>query len=216
MIKLLIYDLDGTLIDSMDDIANAVNAALNVLGLASLPKDLICKFVGGGVRPLITQVLMRAGGRAERVDEAVVFYQDFYSKHLLDHTRLYPSAKQVFEYFKNRKQGIVTNKPQAFSEIILKDLGIDTYFFRVIGGDQKFQKKPSSEGVSDIMASAGAQKDEAVLIGDSVVDVEAGKNAGIKTIGAAYGFGEPEEIKASHPDFIINQLIELKDIPLFN
>ena len=216
MIKLLIYDLDGTLIDSGEDIARAVNAMLQTLNLPPLPKGLIATFVGNGVAHLITQSLIQSGGSAERVQEAIRLYRDHYSKHMLDHTRLYPSVKSVLEHFKDRKQGVITNKPENFSNLILKHLGVQNYFFRVIGGENSFPKKPSPDAVIEMMASLGISKNETVLIGDSAIDIETGKNAGIKTVAVTYGFGKPEEIRSAGPDLALNDLSELKGSSLFN
>lgn len=215
MIKLLIYDLDGTLIDSREDIANAVNAALAALRLPPLPKHLICTFVGNGVTHLIRKSLEKAGSQKNQLEDGIRLYRDHYSKHLLDHTRLYPSAKPVLEYFKDRKQGVITNKPEDFSNTILNHLGVYSYFFRVTGGDSKFQKKPSPEAVIEMMAAVGAERNETVLIGDSAIDVETGKNAGVKTIAVTYGFGTLEEIQSAGPDVILNDLSELKKSVLY-
>jgi len=224
MIKLLIYDLDGTLIDSCRDIANAVNWTLKELALRKLPIETISSFVGRGVTNLMTGVLKEAlkeVGKQNRQSEienllgrSVRLYRSHYAKHLLDETKLYPSVQMVLEHFKDRKQAVITNKPEGFSNEILRGLKIDSYFFRVIGGDQKFPKKPAPEPVLEIVRSAGVGFDETVLIGDSAIDIKTGRNAKIKTIAVTYGFSNIDEIKHSAPDFVLNDLAELIRCPL--
>ena len=214
MIKLLIYDLDGTLIDSCKDIANGVNWALKGLGFRALSEKQISSFVGKGVRNLMQMVLQESSQRKEKPDEkllerAIKLYRNHYQHHLLDKTKLFPSVREVLEHFKGRKQAVITNKPEDFSRQILNGLGIASYFFCVIGGDRTFPKKPSPEPVLEIMKLARALPSETVLVGDSDIDVQTGKNAGIKTIAVTYGFGSHQEIRHSNPDLILDDLQEL-------
>lgn len=219
MIKLLIYDLDGTLIDSCQDIGNAVNWTLKEMGFEELPLKQISSFVGRGVTNLMTGVLKESlrqkGTQSEEIkiekwlERSIKLYRARYGKHLLDETKLYPSVQIALEHFKDRKQAVITNKPEGFSNEILRALKIDSYFFRVIGGDQKFPRKPAPEPVLEIMKSAQVCPEETVLIGDSAIDVETGKNAKIKTIAVTYGFSSPDEIKRAAPDLILADLSEL-------
>ncbi len=224
MIKLLIYDLDGTLIDSRRDIANAVNWALKELGLKELSIEIISSFVSKGVTHLITGVLKEALRKEKSQNEenevdrllgrTIKLYRTRYAEHLLNETKLYPSVKMVLEHFRDRKQAVITNKPEGFSNEILRGLHIDSYFFRVIGADQKLPKKPAPDPVFEIMKSAGVRLDETVLIGDSAIDIETGKNAKIKTIAVTYGFSGADEIQHAKPDFVLNDLTELIQCPL--
>ena len=223
MIKLLIYDLDGTLIDSRRDIANAVNWALKELGLQKLSIEEISSFVGRGVTNLMRGVLGAAsrksdvvagGGTVEPLlERSIKLYRTRYAEHLLDETQLFPSVRPVLEHFKNRRQAVITNKPEVFSLEILRGLHVDSYFFRVIGGDEGFQKKPSPEPVLEIVNSARVQPSEAALIGDSAVDIETGKNAKVMTVAVTYGFGTREEIKNAQPDVIVEDLRDLIRCP---
>ena len=224
MIKLLIYDLDGTLINSCQDIANGVNWALKELGFGELSVKQISAHVGRGVTNLMAGVLketMKQGKTPEveldtekLLKRSIKLYRSHYAEHLLDETKLYPSVHKVLEHFKNRKQAVITNKPEGFSNEILRGLKVDSYFFKVIGGDQQFPKKPSPEAVLEIVRSAQVEPHEAVLIGDSAIDVETGKNAKIKTIAVTYGFSSSKEIERSKPDLILNDLAELVRCPL--
>ncbi len=214
MIKLIIYDLDGTLIDSSKDISNSVNGALKELGFPELPESLIRSHVGNGVIPLMKQVLREVSASQDLLERAVDLYKSRYSDHLLDETKLYPEVKTVLEFFKRRKQVIITNKTAAFSHRILKGLGIDSYFFEVIGGDQSLPKKPAPDSVLTLMTSVGASCDETVLIGDSTIDIQTAKNAGIKTIIVTYGFDSQANIESSKPDFIVHRLGEVLNLDL--
>lgn len=224
MIELLIYDLDGTLIDSCRDIANAVNWTLKELGLRELSLKTISSFVGRGVTNLMNGVLRETlrEGKSQNVEfeinhlleRSVKLYRAHYAEHLLDETKLYPSVQMVLEHFKDKKQAVITNKPEGFSNEILRGLKIDSYFFRVIGGDQHFPKKPAPEPVLELVQSAGVGLGETVLIGDSVIDVETGRNAKIKTIAVTYGFSNMDEIKHAKPDFVLKNLAELIHCPL--
>ena len=214
MIQLIIYDLDGTLIDSRRDIAEAVNGTLRELGLEDLPVERVSTFVGSGVKNLIEQALKETGGKAGALKRSIKLFRRLYGEHLLDHTRLYPAVRKVLEFFKDRKQAVITNKPEDFSHKILRGLGIDSYFFRVLGGDGGFPKKPAPEPLLEIVQSAGVSIEKAVLVGDSATDVETGRNAGVKTLAVTYGFGSRLEIERAKPNLILNDLMELTQCPL--
>ena len=168
----------------------------------------------------MTQAIKEAAGVNQKgrelppLERSIKIFRARYGKSLLNHTHLYPSVKKVLEFFKERKQAVITNKPEDFSRRILKGLGIDSYFFQVIGGDGGFPKKPSPEPVLEILCRAQVLPGEAVLVGDSATDVETGYNAGVKTIAVTYGFGKRAEITAAKPDFILEDLSELIPCPL--
>jgi phosphoglycolate phosphatase len=216
MIKLLIYDLDGTLIDSRADIAHSVNWMLKQLGFKELELSAISGHVGEGVAHLMKSVLKLSSGRDEEklVERAVKLYRGRYAEHLLDQTKLYPSVKGVLEHFKSRQQAVITNKPEGFSRQILKALGVGYYFFRIVGGDQAIAKKPSPGSVFELMRSLGVEAREAVFIGDSEIDIQTGKNAGIYTIGVTYGFKTKEHVENARPDFVYHDLNELLSCPI--
>ncbi len=219
MIKLIIYDLDGTLIDSSKDISNSINWMLKELGLPELSERLIRSHVGSGVVHLIQNVLNEVS-RDHQIDQTGIFdqalhlYRTRYSGHLLDETQLYPGVKTVLEFFKRKKQAIITNKTEEFSHRILKGLEIDLYFFEVIGSDQTFPKKPAPDSVLKLIHSAGVNQNETVFIGDSAIDVQTGKNAKTRTIAVTYGFNSRQEIESSRPDYIVNQLNEVMALDL--
>ena len=216
MIKLLIYDLDGTLINSRADIAYSVNGMLKQLGFSELSESVISDHVGEGVTHLMKSVLKLSSSQdtEQLIERAVKLYRGRYAEHLLDETKLYPGVQKVLEHFKSRKQAVVTNKPEDSSHKILRGLGIDSYFFRIVGGDQKFAKKPSPDSVFELMRFTGAQPKETVFIGDSDIDIQTGKNAGIHTIGITYGFKTREHVENAGPDFIFDDLNALLSCPI--
>lgn len=223
--KLIVYDLDGTLIDSRRDISDAVNWTLKELGLSSVPSEQISTFIGSGVKNLMQQTLIHVGAglpaltqATTRVaptllDRSIKLFRRRYGEHLLDQTCLYPSVPKVLEFFKNRLQAVITNKPEKFSLAILKTLGVNHYFFKVVGGDGGFPKKPAPDALIEVLKEARVEPHEAVVVGDSAIDIETGRGAQVKTIAVTYGFAKLEEIEKSKPDFILNNLKELITCP---
>jgi len=214
LIKLIIYDLDGTLIDSRRDIADAVNWTLREMGLRELALEQVSSFVGNGVKNLMRQALKEVVRGEAPLERSIKLFRARYGEHLLDHTRLYPSVRKVLEFFKDRKQAVMTNKPEDFSLRILRGLAIDSYFFRVVGGDQGFSKKPAPEALLDILDTASVGPEEALLVGDSAIDIETAQSARVKTVAVTYGFGSPGELERFEPDAIIDDLEELIECPL--
>ncbi len=209
MIKLIIYDLDGTLIDSSKDISNSINWMLNELGFASLPEPLIRNHVGSGVVYLIKNVLNEVSPDFLKQDgileKATKLYRGRYSDHLLDETKLYPHVPAVLDFFKNRKQAVLTNKTEDFSRRILKGLQVDQFFFDVVGGDRTPSKKPAPDSVLKLIEAAGVRAGETVLIGDSTIDVQTAKNAAVHSVAVTYGFNSRREIELCQPDRILDE-----------
>lgn len=210
MIRLIIYDLDGTLINSRKDIVTSVNWTLKELDFKELPTEQISSFVGSGAANLMRQSLQKISPEAlQHLDRSIKLFRRYYGEHLLDQTQLYPSVRKVLEFFNDRLQSVITNKPQDFSVTILKGLGIDHFFFKVMGGDQGFPKKPHPATLLEILKAAQVKSEEAMLVGDSATDIETGRNAGVKVVAVTYGFGSPDEIQAAQPESILNDLEEL-------
>jgi len=209
-ISLIVYDFDGTLVDTLFDIAESVNLTLTELGLPQLSRKTIRKYVGKGVERLMSQTL--EGSSFTNIPKAVSLFKKNYSENLVHHTDFYPHAREVLQYFKNKNQAICSNKPEGFVRRILKSLNGLHYFDAVIGGDSVNSKKPDPEGLNYILQRLNISVDEAVLIGDSTVDIETGKRAGVYTCIVNFGFGFPDEISAANPDCSIDSLSELKEM----
>ncbi|MBI3318033.1 MAG: HAD-IA family hydrolase [Candidatus Omnitrophica bacterium] len=205
--RLILYDLDGTLVDTRTDIVQAVNYTLGEMGFSPLPREEVIRSVGLGLRQLLAACLKTED--PGRIEEGVKVYRPYYAKHLLDHSRLYPGALDLLEYFKERKQAVITNKPNPYSRRILELLGVDRFFFEVIGGDSDLPKKPAPETVLWLMGKSNLTAGETLLIGDSPIDAEAGRNAGVFTVIVRQGFSSEEEIRRSGPDKAVDSLKEL-------
>ena len=193
-IKLVIFDLDGTLIDSRLDLVHSVNAALRHIGRPELPDEVIASYVGDGAPILIQRAL---GGEA--VDEALMrkgleFFLSYYREHKLDHTTVYPGIAEALATIQNSGNGaprnlaVLTNKPVIPSRAIVEALGLGQFFSQVYGGNSFATKKPDPEGARKLLEEHGVQPQQAAIVGDSHVDVNTGRNAGLWTVGVTYGF----------------------------
>lgn len=207
--ELVIFDLDGTLIDSKLDLANAVNAARAHLGLPPIDNQLVYSYVGDGAPVLIRRALGPEAGE-EQIAKALQFFYDYYREHMLDHTRLYPGVPEALDQLRREgvKMAVLTNKPVRFSQALVEGLGLGGHFFRVYGGNSFEQKKPHPEGVEKLIAESGAVRERTLMVGDSAVDVRTARNAGIVVCGVTYGF-QPEGFDGEPPDFLVDTLEEL-------
>jgi len=146
------------------------------------------------------------------LERALSVFEKYYRKHSTDNTVLYPNVKEILEYFNNKRKAIVTNRNYEFALIALNKLGIQDYFEDVIGGDDIGCMKPSSCPLDRSMNRLNANREKAIIVGDMDIDIVAGKTAGIITCGVTYGIGEKEDIIKAKPDFIIDDIIDLKSI----
>ncbi len=211
-IKLLIFDLDGTLIDSRQDLVNSVNAALRFLGRDELPSDEIAAMVGDGAPVLIQRAL---GDNADPVEVRRVLehFLSYYRGHKLHHTHLYDGIPEALDALQGsnglrRTMSVLTNKPVIPSRAIVDALGIGPRFVSVYGGNSFETKKPDPLGLSTILSETGVKPEEAIMIGDSHVDVETGRNAGTWTCGVTYGFS-PQSLRDLPPDVLFDSPQEL-------
>jgi len=208
---LLIFDLDGTLIDSKLDLVHAVNAARAHMGMPPLEISLISTYVGNGAPVLIRRALGGAATEAE-IEEALEFFLEYYREHKLDHTRLYPGVKESLSRLQaaGKRMAILTNKPVAPSRGIVAGLDIGGHFFQVYGGNSFAFKKPHPIGVRQLMSEESAAAGRTLVIGDSAVDIETARNAGVQACGVTYGFA-PETLNNPVPDKLIDRFEELLD-----
>jgi phosphoglycolate phosphatase len=209
-ISLIVYDFDGTLVDTLFDIADAVNLSLSELRLRTLSRETICKYVGKGVERLMDQSIKGAG--CADLPLAVELFRKHYSKNLMNHTQFYPFGREILDHFRDKKQAICSNKPEDFVRRILVSLESQDLFDAILGGDSLKSKKPDPEGLLHLLDLFQCPPEQAVLIGDSPVDIETGKRAGVYTCVVSFGFGDPKEIALTEPDCYINHLSELKDL----
>jgi phosphoglycolate phosphatase len=209
-ISLIVYDFDGTLVDTFADIAGSVNLALTEMGLKSLDKKTIRGNIGSGMFNLMTRSLMKSG--CNDIETSVLLFQKYYSHHLLDQTNFYPNGKEIVEYFFDKKNAILSNKPINFIEKILKALSFSKPFDSIIGGDSLDVKKPDPKGLLLMMNKFNCPPERTLMVGDSAIDIETGKHAGAITCGVTYGLGNLDSLTNSNPDYLIDNLSQLKSL----
>ncbi len=186
---LVVFDLDGTLVDSRRDLAESTNEMLAGYGAPTLAEDAVARMVGEGAKVLVARALAASGLDAP-IDEALDRFRDIYDRRLLRHTRPYPGIPGVLAHARGLAAlAVLTNKPERPSRVLLDALGLADAFAGVVGGDSPHARKPDPAGLLFLMAGAGATAAETLLIGDSPIDVETGRNAGVDVCGALYGFG---------------------------
>ncbi len=203
---LLIFDLDGTLIDSRLDLAQAVNATRAHLSKGPLPNEQIYSFVGQGA-PVLVKRAMGPDASEEDVRNGLEFFLDYYRHHALDHTLVYAGVMESLERMHQAglKLSVLTNKPVRTSRRILEGLGIGALFFQVYGGNSFEHKKPHRIGVDTLRAEVNATPGETWMIGDSYVDVQTARNAGVASCGVTWGF-QPESFREFPPDVLVDRM----------
>lgn len=213
-IDLFLFDLDGTLIDSKRDIASSVHYTMAVLGLPPIDDETIYSFVGNGVTPLIQKSVETSIGGAEVItfEKALAVFRKHYDEHCLDTTQPFPGVLDVLRHFGETPKVIITNKSQGFSQKILDGLGVTPLFEGLYGGDTEFPKKPDPAVVRHLLQSFKARPEATVIIGDSRIDMETGRNGGILTCGVTYGFRPREELEEIGCDYLIESPSELAKI----
>ena len=211
-ISLFVYDFDGTLVDTFEDIANSVNLTLAEMNLRSLKHETIRGNIGRGVVNLMARSLAESG--CNDTEKAVSLFREHYNRHLLDKTKLYPNGREIVEHFSNKKNTILSNKPIAFIEKILGAMNFLNPFDSILGGDSLDEQKPNPKGLQLLMKKYNCPTENVLMIGDNPIDVETGKRAGVITCGVTYGLGDPSSLHDSKPNFLIDNLSDLKS--LFN
>jgi phosphoglycolate phosphatase len=216
-IKLVIFDLDGTLIDSRLDLVHSVNAALRHIGRPDLPENVIASYVGDGAPVLIQRAL---GG--DKIDESLVrkgleFFLAYYREHKLDHTTVYDGINEALSSIQgsgngsSRKLAVLSNKPVIPSRAIVEALGLGGFFIQIYGGNSFGTKKPDPEGARKLLEECKVRPEQTVIVGDSHTDIETGHNAGLWTVGVTYGFA-PHTLADSSPDVEVDHPQELLEL----
>ena len=207
--RLVVFDLDGTLIDSIGDIGSSVNQSLvETYGEgARLSHDVVRGFVGSGARHLVERCVAAAGRSASDVGGIFDRFLVIYGSRLTQTTRMYPGMAEALDRLEvSARLGLLTNKPGGMSRTIVRDLGLEGRFIAVIGGDDLKSKKPDPEGLLKIAAQAGVTPEETALVGDSAVDILTARNAGAISVGVLWGYdrermmGEKPDVVLEHPD----------------
>jgi len=211
LFKTLIFDLDGTLIDSRQDLAHAVNQALISIGKEKKDLETITKYIGNGLAELIRGSVGEMN--STEIIKATVVFEKYYQDHCVDYTQPYAGVVETLKELKGSFQmGVVTNKPESFSRLILKKLGLDSLFSVVIGGETLPQRKPDPAPVLKAVQDLGGAPETSLMIGDGPQDIQAGVSAGLKTCVVKYGFGFSNKVLSLDPDFQIENFNQLKEI----
>ncbi len=213
--RCLLFDLDGTLVDSRADLVTSVNLMLDELGCMPLLATQVIQFVGEGMRLLIERSLRAS--LAREPEEALILhalkvYGGKYREHLLDQTRPYPQVAETLEAFAHLPKAVVTNKPYEFTVTILAALDLQRHFVAVLGGDSTAERKPSPVPLFEAARLCEVAPSDCWMIGDTKVDMQAGKAAGMKTCGYVGGFRGKGELVAAHADFLIERFGELRSL----
>ena len=212
-VDLVLFDLDGTLIDSAHDIGLCVNEMLRRIGRPPIDEHIIYGFVGRGVVPLIEETLAETAPpgetRGPETRGAIALFLDLYERHCLDHTRLYPGIGELLDRYADKRLAVVTNKIERFTRKILEGLGVWGRFDVVMSGDSMKEKKPHPGPILRVLGETGAPARRAVIVGDSRLDIEAGKAAGTLTCGVLYGLRPESEIREAAPDVMVRTAAEI-------
>ena len=209
-IRLLVFDLDGTLVDSRVDLANSINAMLRRYDRSELPCDVIASYIGDGAPMLVRRALGDPDDQ-RFVSQALEYFLAYYREHKLDTTYVYDGVKEALAAIAQntngihgeRKMAVLSNKPVRPTEVICQALGLGGFFFRIYGGNSFHTKKPDPLGLKALLQEAGARPEEAVIIGDSDIDVITGRNAGVWTCGVTYGL-VPHTLANAPPDVLVD------------
>jgi phosphoglycolate phosphatase len=209
-VRALIFDLDGTLIDSKRDLIHSVNAMLRQMGRAQLADETISGYIGRGAPQLVAQALGN-GTPEEEQNQALKFFLGYYEEHKMDTTRAYPGVSKTLEELAGLPMAVLTNKPARISVRILNEMGLAKYFMAIYGGNSFETKKPDPLGAMTILRELGASPGEAMLVGDSEVDVQTARNAGTLAAAVNYGFGVHD--RAAHPaDIYLDNFTDLIEL----
>jgi phosphoglycolate phosphatase len=217
--KLLIFDLDGTLIDSRQDLANSINAMLRHFGKKELPHEVIASYIGDGA-PMLVRRSLGDPDDENFVQDALLYFMAWYREHKLDHTYVYDGIREALDAIRKSRDGgasqadqalkmaVLSNKPVGPSRAIVEALGLGPYFFQVYGGNSFHTKKPDPTGVQALLEESGALAEETIIVGDSDIDVLTARNAGIFSVGVTYGLA-PHTLADAPPDVLIDKPHEL-------
>lgn len=206
---LVIFDLDGTLIDSKLDLVHSVNAARGLMNLPPISDALVSSYVGNGAPVLMRRALGPEASEAD-VARGLEFFLAYYRAHMLDNTRLYPGVREALDRLRDTdaKMAVLTNKPVRFSRSIVEGLGLTKHFFQVYGGNSFEQKKPDPIGIETLLRESGLAREGTIMVGDSGVDIQTARNAKVQACGVSYGF-QPETFAEYPPDFVVDDMREL-------
>jgi phosphoglycolate phosphatase len=215
--KLLLFDLDGTLIDSLGDLTATINLMLADLDRPPLSREQLGAFIGNGIPTTVERALTATQASGELPDadlhaRAVSLVHGHYASEMLKTTQLFPNVVETLDHFRNKRLGVVTSKEVRFTHLMLDHFGIAKYFAAIVGGDTTPARKPDPRPVLEALRLLNGLADEAVMIGDSEIDVIAGRNAGTRTCAVTFGYRNAAQLRVTEPDVMIDRFEQLKDV----
>ncbi|MDR3048549.1 MAG: HAD-IA family hydrolase [Elusimicrobiota bacterium] len=207
----LVFDLDGTLVDSIKDLTTAANFLRKDYGFEPLSADIVQSYVGNGVRVIVEKAVPDT--RGETIEQAVERFNGYYEKCLLDETRPFDGIEEMLKDLQTVKKAILSNKPEKFSKMIVEGLGWSKYFTEIFGGDSvKGYRKPDPKVFFELVKKAGANLSKSIMLGDGVNDIKIAKAAGVKSLAVLYGFTDAKTLQELKPDYTVQKASEIKNI----
>jgi phosphoglycolate phosphatase len=215
--KLLLFDLDGTLIDSLGDLTATINLMLRDLGRPPLSCEQLGAFIGNGIPTTVRRALTATDPRREPPDatlhaRAVALVHEHYAGEMFKTTRLFPNVVETLDHFRDKRLGVVTSKEVRFTHLMLDHFGIAKYFDAIVGGDTTPARKPDPRPVLEALRLLGGPAGDAVMIGDSEIDVIAGRNGGAQTCAVTFGYRSAEQLRLAEPDVMVDRFEQLQDV----
>lgn len=207
MKRLIVYDLDGTLVDTRQELIRANTYVLSRLGALPERLEAVHAFTGQGMRDLVVWGLQR--NEPSLMEEAEALFAAYYAHQANPCRRLYPGALQVLEYFCARVQAVLTDRPNPFARDLVQALGVSIYFQDIIAGDSPCQRKPNPASLLALIAKSESTPEEVLFIGDSPVDIETGRRAGVLTIAVSHGMTQAPVLHATAPDALVEDFVQL-------
>ncbi|HZE21350.1 MAG TPA: HAD-IA family hydrolase [Desulfobaccales bacterium] len=207
---LIVFDLDGTLADTMPDLAAAANFACRRLGLPEHPQRAIRGMIGGGERKLIERLV--GAEHQDRVDECLELYLDYYTSHNGDASRLYPGVAATLERLAGRRMAVLSNKLLRLTQQAMEALNLTRFFAAIRGGGPGLALKPAPDQLVALTSEMGVEPARTLMVGDKPADIQAGKGAGAVTAAVTYGYGELDSLTAASPDFFLPRFSQLPDL----
>ena len=212
----MLFDLDGTLIDSRTDLANSINLMLRDLGRPALDEATVGGFVGDGVRVLVRRCLTATDPHhqppsADLHARGVELMHRHYAEEMFKTTRLYPQVAETLAALNNKLKAVVTSKESRFTKQILEQFDISSYFHAIVGGDTTPARKPDPAPVLEALRLLDGSAADAVMIGDSENDINAGRAAGTRTCGVTFGFRTADQLRVCEPDALVDRFDQLRD-----
>lgn len=202
--RLLLWDLDGTLVDSRKDLVKATNMAVQELGYSPVKEDHFARMVGNGVRYLVNAALPESALPEER-EKAIEIFLAYYRKHIADETRFFPGIRSILESLP-AIHVVVSNKREDLCRELIGKMRVDALFSEIVGGDTYPWRKPDPQPILKMIQRFGIAPERTLLVGDSIVDMEAGRRAGVRTVGVTWGFGNPLEREEFSPDRVFQSV----------